>query len=260
MQQKYFALQKILIFLLFLMVSPGIASAQIVNIESKRLDIDSNGIAGFIGVSFNITYNTKQILQLGGQSQLLIRRSRNRFFILNDISVVRAQGENFINNGYQHLRYNRDFTNWLVGEVFLQAQYNQVRKLKFRSLAGGGPRFKLLATDSARLNYGIAYMYEYQEFTDETTYLRAHRISSYLSATFIPSPNLRIQHITYFQPSVTKPLYFNDFRISTQTEITFVVVRNLTFSVAFDLLYDSQPPPDVTEISYSLINRLGYRF
>lgn len=245
-----------LCFLLFSVV-PQRVGAQVVNIENKRMDNAKQGWQGVLNLDFDLEKNTTSILQLENQNQVMYQKKKNKVLLLNDIGLIQAGNQNYLNKGYIHIRYNYRLSHLVTWEAFVQAQYNQIEKQQLRALAGTGPRFRIADNDTFHFYLGTLYMYEYEELTGELQINRANRLSSYISIGYSINDHFWIDHITYYQPRLD---YFGDFRIASETVFGFKIFKHLAFGVHFSLNYDTKPPPEVPDLIYSLKNSIGYKF
>ena len=116
-------------------------TAQVINIESKRFLQDTNGFIGKADLNFNINQNISQVMSLGINIHSQYVHNRNRILAIGDLAFIKAGTQDFVNSGYQHLRYNYKLLNWLTWEAFIQAQYNRILLLDRRYLAGSGTAF-----------------------------------------------------------------------------------------------------------------------
>lgn len=237
-------------------------SAQIVNIEDKRPTIkDSIDWVGHVDLKFNLIQNGAQIISLNGDYRLEHVRYRHLFLFFGQYNVGRLSGDAFVDDGFQHIRYNYQVNKWLTWEAFTQLQYNELIQLRMRWLLGSGPRFQLYNKNKSRFFLGMLYMYEYnEERTKEDgpiQFLRDHRLSSYLSFRFQPSDVFTFAGTTYIQPVLND---FADIRISTQSTLLFKISSKLQYSTSFSLLYDSNVLEGVQQTIYKLTNGLRWNF
>lgn len=246
-------MQKITWAILFLFCFACV-QAQIINVESKRLNGTKQGWAGNIDLNLNYIKNTKEIWQFGNRIGLEYLAGKNRYLILNDVSIISAAGSDLVNRGYLHLRHNYQWNleSPFTLESFEQIQYNSVQKITFRNLTGGGIRFKVLGNDSVNLNIGVAAMYEVEELTDKTREYN-FRGSNYVSFNWQLSSRVGIKTIWYYQPKWND---FADFRISGESALTMSITTKLSFLTIFDLLYDSRPPSEIPNSILQLKNGL----
>ena len=251
-------LKKIIYYLVFGLLVPDIASAQIVNIEDKRVDrTDTIGLFGFADVSTNLVSNGSKIFAVKGNARIDFVYRKHIYISITNYSLVRVDQQGFIDNGFQHLRYNYRFHSRMTYEAFAQAQYNEKTNLLFRGLLGTGMRFKLFKKEKQRIFFGILYMYEYDEQTDPELFLREHRLSNYLSFRVRLFPNNTLAATTYFQPKIDD---FSDYRISSDASLIIGMGKHLQFRAGFGIVHDTAPPLGTPKTLYELENGLRWNF
>ncbi len=236
----------------------GVVQAQIVNIENQRLQAKENGWLGSIGLNMSYIKNTREIWQIGSRVRVQYHQDKHTALWLSELNFVKAGQSDFLNNGFEHLRYNYALTDSgrLVVEAFRQMQYNKVQKIKLRSLFGAGFRYRVVDRDSAQVDVGVHPMYEFEELSNEESN-RHFRLSSYLSFDFQFNANLGINSITYYQPDVAN---FKDFRLSNETTLRTKITEKLDLRIIFRLTYDEEPPEGVPQNTVYLKNGIVFRF
>ncbi len=240
-----------------------LARGQIVNIESKRFEDDMDGWFGSVDFNLNYTKNTKEVWQGGNRVRVQRNKSHHSFLILSDLSLVRVNSDFFLNRGFAHFRFDQSFNEkerfWL--EAFQQGMYNQIQRMKFRSLTGIGARYEIFDNDSLDLSIGVAGMYEYEEITDpenlETPTSQLLRLSSYLAFDVNVGKVMRFNTIVYYQPAAAD---FSDYRISNESTLFFHISNHLSFKVIYSMVYDAKPPINVHHLNSSLKNALSFNF
>ncbi|NJO87618.1 MAG: DUF481 domain-containing protein [Chloroflexia bacterium] len=101
-------------------------------------------------------------------------------------------------------------------------------------------------------------MYEYEQRSDSLrTKLEFARMASYVSLSWDIRENLNFKNITYYQPAFTD---FSNYRISSETSLGLKISDALTFKVAFQTTYNSNPPEGIQELFYNWENALIYKF
>ncbi len=239
--------------LIALLLLIKVTNAQIVNVESHRMQNDSIKLAGHAGASFSYQQNNqKELLQLSVSAALQLRSKslKDVFLMLGSYEVSKSNSSTLTNAGFAHLRYTRKFNSYFRWEVFMQYQSNPVLLLEMRLLAGTGPRFKILNKPGLKSSLGSLYMFEHEK-TNETVpeTHNHHRISAYFTFTWsLPKKIGEFSTITYYQPRID---YFNDFRITNQTALSFGLGKHIAFVVGLRYLYDAFPPEGVIRNSFS---------
>ncbi|MEL6636800.1 MAG: DUF481 domain-containing protein [Bacteroidota bacterium] len=239
---------------------------QIVNIEDRRsFRADTIAWFGNVQLGFNLVDNGDPVYTLNGGINVEYQRMRHLFLSFSRFNLVRVVDQDFVNDGFQHLRYNYTLGPRLTWEAFAQAQYNEKIKLRFRGLIGTGPRWSLLPEASKQRAFlGALYMYEYNEDNvatetnpDALDYLRDHRLSAYLALRFAIGANLVLASTSYFQPVIDN---FADQRLSSQTTGQLTITEKLKFTTTFSILYDTRVPEGVPNTTYRWINGIRWNW
>lgn len=246
------------VLVLALTAAPAEGFAQLVNIEKDRKE-KKEGFQGNTTLSLTLTQNTTSIFQVNNQINLQYHNDPHTILFLNNIGLMQVDGDNLINNGFQHLRYNYEVTaDFLTLEAFTQHQYNTIRLLQRRFLLGAGPRLKILEGESFAIFLAPLVMYEYEQLSnDQQTLTRKFKGDFYLSGSLQLGERLFFTHTTYYQPDFK---VFKEFRLASDTSLDVKISDRFSLQVAFDYLYDSHPPQDVPNTFYTLRNGLNYSF
>lgn len=255
-------LVKLFLFIPVFFCPESPCQAQIVNIESQRriFDTDTTEWFGSVDMGFNFTENGSQIFTVTGNAHLEYLHQKSLWISLTNYQVVSANGEAFVNDGFQHLRYNRPLSKRITAEIFGQVQYNEKLKIRVRGLAGIGPRFQLLSLDKGLFFIGTQYMYQYEEIANTSIIHRDHRLSCYLSVNYQFSPTVKVVNTSYYQPLLTD---FSITRISSQTSFLLQISSHLAFRSTFSISLDnrlSEDAQDVPLATYSFRNGLKWTF
>ena len=245
----------ILVILLFSLFN---ASAQIVNIENQRLKDKKEGFYGSADFNLDFTMNTKQLLQLGDRLRVGYTRGQHQGLVITDHAFVKSKDEDFINRGYEHLRYNYTLkdSGRIILEAFQQGQFNKIRKINLRLLLGTGLRFKIIDQKNYQLSFGTGFMGEYEELLDFGV-SKDILSTSYLSFDGQFNENIGLNTISYFQP---KLIDFGNYRFSNETYIRFKVNKYLSFKLVYSVIHDSRDITGVRKTNYILKNTLSFTF
>lgn len=250
------ALRQVIWIIAFLVISSA-AKTQIVNVEGKRNAGNQQGLHGSLDLNFNFTRNLQDVLTYGGKTNLQYLYGHHRVLFLADLSRVQAGGADFVNQGFEHVRYNYSFDikDRFALEVFQQAQFNSVQLIGFRHLTGAGLRYSPIDQDSIKLWCGTLPMFEYEELTTDAIE-RNIRQSSYL-LLFLTLKKFEFQSITYHQPKWGD---WSDYRLSTSNTLEFGILKWLRYALTMDLLYDSKVPEGVPATVFTIKNGLRLEF
>ena len=107
-------------------------NAQIYNVEQRRLVTDTIGWAGNMGLSISASKFTKSVFSASLGTHLQYKTSKDLYLFVGNYNIINADGENFDNRAQIHLRYNREFNEWVRMEYFFQIQSNNLTKIKSR--------------------------------------------------------------------------------------------------------------------------------
>lgn len=244
--------------LLLLVLFPAAVYSQIVNIENQRLRKLKEGWSGNVDLSFSMTGNTRVIYQVGNRNKLNWKKKQHMVTTITDFNFVGVDNQNFVNNGFQHVRYAYNSKRFpkIYMEGFEQMQYNQIQLIQFRALLGGGGRAIILDHDSASINFGAFLMGEYEEESNGP--INRHiRYSTFLSFDFQFNKTTGINSITYFQPDFIST---DDFRVSSETSLRFNITQQLKFRLVYNIQYDTDPPIGAPKTMYFISNVFGFSF
>jgi hypothetical protein len=247
----------LLVILLFSFLQQGFC--QIANIENKRKAEKEEGFSGNVNIDFSYVKNIEEIYQFGGTGRLYFFKNRHAFMLLGESKIVQTDGEDLVNNNFQHFRYNYalDTNRIFILEAFEQVQQNRVQNIDLRALAGSGIRFAMSSTDSLALNLGISGMYEYEISTESPEIERNWRGSSYVSGDWQVSENFGMNLIAYYQPVF---INFDDYRISGEFALRLKINEKLRFISSVNLVYDNNPLPNIPNNIINISNGLRYSF
>jgi hypothetical protein len=250
---------KFAIFFLLFLGSIFSAHAQLVNIESARMQTDSVRFA--LKDEFVFGYNDNNgltIFQIKNNlvTQVKTKSLKDIFLLIGNYRLIRSASVDFQNIWLGHLRYNREITELFRVEAFAQIQQNRPLLIQRRILFGAGPRLKFISKDNARFYYGLAYMYELEESTLGAR-SEHNRISTYLSFSLNDKKDkISLTNTAYYQPDI---LNFSDFRILDQLRFEYAITKNIGISSSLTYYLDSEPP-SLMDNQYSFENDIGLTF
>ncbi len=228
------------------------ANAQIVNIESKRMQSDTVGWMGGASASLMLKQEKQKIFGLEAEFHLQYKTSTDRglWLFLGSLGFLKSGSLKLIDNQFAHVRYNKKVNEWLRWEVFVQALDNLITQIDSRYLAGTGPRFKIVKNNILRLYAASLVMYEREE--EMTIPVIKHediRSSSYVSFTFTPRENIEIIGTTFYQPLFRDR---QDYRILNQVNLIVKATRHLSLTINWDYLHDSFPAGTAPNTTYKI--------
>lgn len=242
----------------FFIMSSATTTAQIVNIESQRMQSDTTGLKGSLGSGFLYQKNVVSVLSINVNTHVQYKTKRDLYLFLANYNLLKGSGRTLTDNLFYHVRYNHKLNTFLRWEVFTQLQQNNVTGIRLRLLTGSGPRFKLSGAPKFALYAATAVMYEYEEEqTRPAAYHRDLRSSNYVSFTYKPLDNMECIGTLFYQP-----LYRNlrDYRLLNEVSVRLKIVTRFSFTAGWYYLYDSHPAAPAPGLNYSISNGLLYDF
>jgi len=245
----------LVVSLFFILVATGL-NAQVINIEGKRFLKDTNGFVGRGDFNFNVTQNTQQIINFGINFHTQYRHNRHKILAISDLATIKAGNQDYVNSGFQHLRYAYKFFVRVSMESFVQAQFNRVLLLDYRYLAGIGPRIRIIKRSQYKLYTGVMYMFEHQSQAFETIIQTNHRMSSYLTFN-IGLSKFDFSSTTFYQPVLND---FGNYRIASDNNLDIGINNHFNLKIGLNLLYDTRQPPGIPPVVYVFRNGISFRF
>jgi hypothetical protein len=234
------------------------STAQIVNIESARMQSDTTGWMGGAGADMAITQSVQRVFLLDFDAHLQYKTDKNLWLILGDYGFLTGGGQKYVYNSFGHIRFNRKLNSYLRWEVFTQVQNNLVTQIDSRYLLGTGPRFKILSNKIIRLYAATLLMYERErERTKPPVLHKDLRSSSYVSFTITPNANIEIICTSFYQPLIKK---IGDYRILNQASLKVKASKRFALSLKWNYLYDRFPAGTAPKTTYSFATGGDFNF
>ncbi|MHA6281103.1 DUF481 domain-containing protein [Salinimicrobium sp. CAU 1759] len=248
------------LLLLTLLLFPALLSAQLVNIESRRMQTDSVRFTLNADLSFSHTNNDgSQVNQVDAAltTQLKSKDLRKIYFILGNYKLIDSGEKNLENAWFLHGRFNYKLNELLRLESFIQGQYNQLLIVEQRNLIGAGLRVKWVDKEHFSGYAGNSYMYEveYSDRAGTTNY--NHRNSTYLTLSYsAKSEKFSVTNTVYYQP-----LYrdLSDYRILEQFRLNLPLSQWLSVFTLYNYYFDSKTPLKTKEYTSNLNIGIGIR-
>lgn len=249
-------MKKIFLLLFFL---PLVSLGQVLNIESMRFYNDSDGWIGRANLSFQAKRNVDRLYSIDNTIHVQYKKGKSRLIFLNDLDLTQANGTQFENNGFEHLRYNYhlgDSSRWWM-EAFAQTQYNKPMKINFRGVTGAGPRLRLYASRKAHVYIASLYMYEHEEDMGGTIY-NDQRLSSYLTFSLNFADKAEINNTLYYQPAFKN--FSTDYRISESFTGIVNISKHFGLSSNIEFAYDTKQPEGIPNMYWNFESGLSIAF
>ena len=214
--------------------------AQLVNIESKRMQKDSIRFALKSDLLFDYTDNNgNYIFEVASNltTQLKSRDLKKILFFIGNFGLIRSEEKDFQNSYFFHLRYNQKLSELFRLEAFIQNQNNTLLTITSRNLVGAGVRLKVISTEATKMYLGNAYMYEVEKSENPVQQFYNHRNSSYLSGSYaFKKTKLDLTGTIYFQPLYTD---IGNHRILLQAKAELPLTRIVSVSALYNFFYST---------------------
>ena len=252
-----------LVVILTLLAGLGLckaAYAGIYNMQSILATEADEGLSGAISGSVDWRRGNVNFLFLSANPLARYRRGKHLI-----IGMMRGDHKTsgdtiIISNTLEHLRYRYQLSQRLLGEVFSQHEFNDVKRLNLRALVGAGPKYDLIDEKSYGLDLGVSYMLEYEKlgggmYDDAGSTDLQHRNSTYLTGHYQADDRVQLAESVYFQPRLTDT---SDLRLLSESQLTFKLTEKLSYTTSFTIAYDSRPPDTVKKLDTALRSSLTY--
>lgn len=236
-------------------------SAQILNIERKRLETYDSGRVwlGNVSVGFDLQQKQTRVATWQGMLNLAHITPKNKLMFVADYENVNGEGEDLIRSGYLHTRLNLNWQKKRTYELFTQVQFDQVRGINKRFLVGGTIRFQPLNYAHKHTTMAIApgVMYEYEDWTfkKQDSITSIPKISSYihLHTNFIK--NIELNVIAYYQARFD---FVHQPRVSMDIALNYKLNKYFAVGTQFSMLYDSAPVMPIDKWVYTWNNMITF--
>lgn len=249
-----------IIIIVLLLLNTKLGFAQIVNVESARMQSDTTGWMGNAGVSFSLNQSVQRIIDVEFDNHIQYKTPGNKdlWLLLTSYGFQKGGTQKFVNNSLVHLRYNHKLNSWLRWEIFTQLQNNLITQIRSRFLLGTGPRLKIFSTEIIRLYAATLLMYERERENIKPPIIHNDiRSSSYISFTITPQKEIELISTTYFQPLISK---ISDWRVLNQATLKVKFGKHFRFSLLWNYLHDRYPAGTAPRTTYTLKSGVDYEF
>jgi len=236
----------------------GDAVAQ-VNTETLRLGDPADGLHGDLKADLALKRGNAELLQVGSSARAFYKAGVHTPLLFVRGELGSENDERFIENGFIHGRWTAMWHPRVGSELFGQVQYDAFIDLKFRALAGAGPRFAVLLEDWIELYVGTGYMIEREVLSIPSTDPHPrrtlnHRSTSYVSVKIAAAEALALRSVAYVQPRWDQ---FDDVRVLEELELQVAISDYVAIVHSLSFRYDSEPPSTVRDHDLDL--KVGVR-
>lgn len=235
-------------------------NAQLLNVERIRIDPDTTGWKGDIGIDLSFNQLNDRVIRLSNTLNIAYQTDRHIHTALSSFDLVNVDGRALVSGGYLHFRSKLMNRKTVSPELFLQFQYNENLGLNNRSLAGSGLRYAFLNRSRLSGDLFSGLMFEHEQWGlrgDREVVRNLLKSTNSINLTYEISTDTRLFLIGYYQFRPDKPLAP---RAILDSEINIKISEILSLSLTFNISYDTEPVIDIRELTYELKNALVITF
>lgn len=249
------------LLILIIVFSSFCSNAQILNIESFRLEKDTSNI--FLG-SVSFGYSSKKqisnVSQFSTNCNAAYLTNKHSYMIISNLTSVKALNQNVVNQGYAHFRINFLRKNRVSLEQFNQVQYDKGRGLLDRYLTGICLRYRIHSSQPWNLSVNTGIIYEHEDWM----YLQETAYRDYIKSSSNVSYKIKInQFVSFYSTMYYQALpddFFNFFRFISDSCVQIKMSTKLNFMTQYTAQYDNAPIIKVPNLTYSFISSIQYNF
>lgn len=226
-------------------------SAQ-VNTEKYRSPGADGGFSAAVELegSFKSGNSEEELLTLGSLLDYITGNSRILFILNGEYNL--SGNTKISNEALFHTRYIHNAGKGYYPEIFAQVNFDRVRKVEIRELAGANLRKEVYADSLTSWFAAAGVMQEYEKLLPDSTGIERSetlaRGNFYITGSYSVD-NIRLSLVTYYQPFLKN---FDDYRILIESSVMFGFNSYLAFTFNLNYRYDNIPPPEVKTSDVSL--------
>lgn len=234
----------------------------IINIEALRIALQNQESVGVVAFVHDRKTGNTDINRFKITGQGMWRKGEFE----NLASIEREFGSSNnvrdTNKTTSHLRTNWLFRNPVSYEAFGQLEDDQFRRFRMRALLGAGLRYKLADEEKFKAFGGTGAFWsretlDYAPNTTDAGTLDVNRANLYLSFNWLVMPEIELNGIVYYQPSIVA---FADTRVFGTGQAVLHVNQLISVSFNYMLSYDTEPPELVKGADQTYSTALNFKF
>lgn len=262
-----------LTFFFIIMMTTLPSAGQILRVDKNHLESDSAGYftlaaeAIFSLDNRSISPTEKLVFtRLHSKADLLYVSKRHAYILINSIEYQSSTNSTPFSTGYTHFRVNFRRQHKLSYETYSQLQYDEIRRMKLRILAGGGFRFTVIDKEGVDIHLGTGLMYEvekWQEIENDPSsdfYKKIPKFSNYLGVEFTLSKHMKLNLWGLYQTGNDTEDNMRRNRYAAEASLNFIISRRVVWLNRFGYFYDAQPVIPINPAFYQLMNGLRINF
>lgn len=243
-----------------ILLLPISSAFAVTNIETERLNNQSQGTKGAISLSLDGRIGSSDKIALGTALKLIQSFSKDELIVIMSRDYAEIDNDVNTDEAFVHLRYlTKHNANW-GHEVFTQYEENKFSALKQRWLAGGGARYTLTPTNPSQANHlGAGVFYEDEMYASSSTADNEEnvRLNFYWSYKNQLTENAQYTSTLYFQPDTND---FADQKGLWQNALSISVTSTISLSLSWEVEHDTQTPDGLNSTETNYTSLLIYNF
>ncbi len=260
-------MRRVLLFILVInFLQPN---AQILRVDKNHLESDSAGyFASVVEGSYSLdnrslSQSQKLIYQrLNFKSDLLYVAKKHAYIWVNGLDIISSTNAQKFSTGFTHFRINFRRKHKLSQEVYLQFQYDEQRRMKLRTFAGGGIRYTLVDRPGADVHFGSGLMYEIETW-QATEGVRSSEFNKYIPkiSNYVGTEFELSQHVKFYlwglhQTGWDQEAGIRRTRFAGDATFNIIMTRKITWINRFSYFYDVHPVISINPSYYTIMNGL----
>lgn len=184
--------------------------------------------------------------------------------------VTGTSDQMLLNGGFIHFRLRDNSGKNLLLEEYIQYQWDGVRGMKNRFIAGSNIRQKLLNSTKSQLFLGFGLFYEFEEWgmsavsqdlvpvgvSSITVNLAKFNLYSRFSRQL--GQDARFSGVFYYQ--ALPETFFGSYRLAGTFQLLFKLGKNLDFTINYDGIYDTKPIVPIRNFYFNISNQFVWKF
>jgi len=264
---------KFLFTILFSQIFTALCFSQILNVDRITNSTDSavsKSLNSVISLAININREDETIIDLKTSVEVSYKFKRNIIISLSQYELTSTENVNLINSGYSHLRFRINRESVIQPEFFMQYQWNGIRGMKSRFLAGANLRLLINKDTSSATYFALGLMNELERwdyrsvpeneipFNTEDVHTNYIKLNCYLDTEWKIREDVNFSFIVYLQARPNANIIYP--RISPSVKINFGVSEHLLLSFIMNSFYDSKPVVPIRNFYYNLSTGVSINF
>ncbi len=262
------ALQAFL-FLLFILIKGVVFAQTLITIDHRQMSVDTTGLIGDLELDLDInnTASTqeedKDFFGFKAITDLSYYSTKHHYFIKSHWAFFELEEEEVLNQSFTYFRTNLFYRKNIAPEFYIQGQFDELRRLNFRGLTGGGLRFVIYEDHDFEIEAGSGIMYEIErwDFEEQNRVVekRLLKSSSYfgLHKSF---GDHGVSVYNLYQWAYDPDIEAMRHRINGDFRFDTYISKLVTLVVHVALSYDARPIIPNKKFVYAISNAVRFSF